>query len=181
MPITIGRRPDHSFDTPLGLLSDCHRRIEYFLAVLIAVDRRVDGGSLTQPHRAELEAALQYFATAAPRHTADEEESLFPRLRQSADPAAVQALETVERLARDHEKVEPRHAAVDRLVRQWLDRDRLEADEARALRGHLTELQAIYEQHIAVEDRELFPVAASVLSAAELADIGDEMAARRRP
>jgi hemerythrin-like domain-containing protein len=179
MPITIGRRPDHGFDQPLGLLSDCHRRIEHFLAVLIAVDRQLGGGPLTAAQRAELEAALEYFATAAPRHTADEEESLFPRLRQSADPAAVRALETVGRLERDHDEAERRHASVDRLVRRWLDRNRLEPDEARALRGHLTELQAIYTQHIAIEDRDVFPAAASVLSAADISEIGREMAARR--
>ena len=33
MPIQIGQGADHSFDEPLGLLSDCHRRIEQFLGV----------------------------------------------------------------------------------------------------------------------------------------------------
>jgi hemerythrin-like domain-containing protein len=179
MPITIGRRPDHTFDEPLGLLSDCHRRIEHFLAVLIAVDRELGGGAPTARHRAELEAALRYFTTAAPRHTADEEESLFPRLRQSADPAAVQALETVALLELDHDDAERRHGSVDRLVRRWLDHDRLELDEARALRSHLTELQAIYERHIRVEDGELFPAAATVLSPAQIKEIGREMAQRR--
>ena len=26
--ITLGTKPDRSFDEPLGLMSDCHRRIE---------------------------------------------------------------------------------------------------------------------------------------------------------
>jgi hypothetical protein len=38
MAIQIGQRPDHDFHEPLGLLSDCHRRIEHFLRVFIAVD-----------------------------------------------------------------------------------------------------------------------------------------------
>ena len=37
MPISIGARPQSGFDDPLGLLSDCHRRIESFLGVLIRV------------------------------------------------------------------------------------------------------------------------------------------------
>ena len=93
MPIAIGARRDHGFDEPLGLLSDCHRRIEHFLRVLIALDARAHGGPLLDTERNDLTAALRYFATAAPRHTADEEDSLFPRLRESSDPAALRALE----------------------------------------------------------------------------------------
>jgi hypothetical protein len=43
MPFPIGRRPDHGFDEPLGLLSDCHRRIEDFLQVLITLAEQVNG------------------------------------------------------------------------------------------------------------------------------------------
>jgi hypothetical protein len=28
---------DHDLDAPLGLLSDCHRRLEHYLAVLVAL------------------------------------------------------------------------------------------------------------------------------------------------
>ena len=37
---------------------------------------------MTEETRVALESALRYFREAAPKHTADEEESLFPRLRQ---------------------------------------------------------------------------------------------------
>lgn len=30
MPITIGHATSHGFDQPLGLLTDCHRRVELF-------------------------------------------------------------------------------------------------------------------------------------------------------
>jgi hypothetical protein len=92
MPLQIGRPPDHNFTEPLGLLSDCHRRIEYFLGVLITVTGRTPGGLLTPAQCAALEAALAYFATASPKHTTDEEDSLFPRLRGTHDPAAKRAL-----------------------------------------------------------------------------------------
>src|SRR5579871_539064 len=97
MLIKIGQRPDHSFDEPLGLLSDCHRRIEHFLRVLETLAAR-DDRALTVAERTDLRTALAYFATAAPRHTADEEQSLFPRLRASADAGARSAVEIVERL-----------------------------------------------------------------------------------
>ena len=179
MPITIGQRPDHGFDEPLGLLSDCHRRIEHFLRVLLAIADQTSGGPLTPGQRADLETALTYFATAAPRHTADEEESLFPRLRESADPAAARALDMVTALERDHDAAGRHHAAVDALARRWIARGSLDSIDARALHGHLESLHAIYEQHIGVENRELFPTAAQLLSPSQMREIGREMAARR--
>lgn len=181
MPIKVGRRPDHTFDEPLGVLSDCHRRIEHFLRTLVAVAEHARGGSLAPAHRADLESALTYFATAAPRHTLDEEQSLFPRLRESAGPAAARALEVVARLERDHDDAERHHAAVDRLVRRWIAKDGLEVDETSALRRHLAALQALYREHIAIEDGELFPAAARLLSPSAILAIGREMAARRQP
>src|SRR5215471_2000084 len=94
MPIGIGQPIDHSFDEPLGLLSDCHRRIEYFLGVLLAYAER-PSHSLTPDQKVEVSDALAYFENAAPRHTADEERSLFPRLRTSGSPDAVRALDTL--------------------------------------------------------------------------------------
>ena len=37
MLLKIGGPPEHGFDQPLGLLSDCHRRIEHFLFVLSTI------------------------------------------------------------------------------------------------------------------------------------------------
>jgi hemerythrin-like domain-containing protein len=179
MAFQIGQRPDHDFDEPLGLLSDCHRRIEHFLRVLIAVDAEAAGGSLTMTHRADLEGALRYFAVAAPRHTADEEQSLFPRLRDAGDPGVTQALELVERLEHDHDEAEQHHAAVDTLVRRWLENDGLGPNDAAELRERLLGLQTLYQRHISLEDERLFPAAARVLDAKQIEAIGREMAARR--
>lgn len=179
MPIQIGQRPDHGFDDPLRLLSDCHRHIEYFLRVLIAVDERLAGGILTPAQRADLEAALRYFETAAPKHTADEEKSLFPRLRETRNAAAAHAFEVLARLERDHDEAEQHHRAIDTLGRRWLASGSLDPVAAGALRAHLAALQAIYQHHIDVEDRELFPTAARMLSSSQLAEVGREMAARR--
>ena len=44
----------------------------------------------------------------------------------------------------------------------------------------LSTLQAIYKDHIGIEDRELFPAAARLLSSSELMAVGLEMAARRK-
>lgn len=179
MPLQIGQRVDHGFDEPLGLLSDCHRRIEHFLQVLVTVATESAGGSLTSGQRSGLEGALRYFAVAAPKHTADEELSLFPRLRDSADPALQAALASLERLEHDHDEADAHHTAVDGLVGRWLKDDGLGSAHLEELRHHLARLAALYRRHIAVEDQEIFPAAARVLDHAQIQTIGDEMAARR--
>lgn len=98
MPLRIGQRPDRGFDEPLGLLSDCHRRIEHFLQVFVTVAAGAAGGALTAAQRDALEGALRYFEVAAPKHTADEEESLFPRLREANDPGVRDALDVLAEL-----------------------------------------------------------------------------------
>lgn len=180
MPIQIGHRPDHGFDEPLGLLSDCHRRIEHFLEVLAVITDDAAGGPLTPPNRSALEGAIRYFSVAAPKHTADEEISLFPRLRESGDPAIAAALTALDALEHDHQEAEVDHAAVDALVRQWLADGGLSEQEVQKLRQRVGRLQALYQHHIAIEDREVFPVAARVLDRAQIEKIGGEMAARRQ-
>src|SRR5579864_2122594 len=97
MPVQIGAKA-HSFSDPTGLLSDCHRRIEMFLGSLQRVADAIDR-PLTEEARSALESALRYFRESAPKHTADEEESLFPRLRQIQDSEIENAL------ARDRKSV----------------------------------------------------------------------------
>ncbi len=178
MLIRLGESADHGFREPLGLLSDCHRRIERFLAALVSVASR--GGARLEPQdRHLLETALHYFATAGPRHTADEEESLFPRLRASGEAQAAAALAAVQRLEADHRVAEEHHAAVDDLGRRWLSDGTLGGNDFVSLVQHLEALQHLYGAHIDVEDRELFPTAARLLSQSDLEAMGREMADRR--
>jgi hemerythrin-like domain-containing protein len=179
MPIQIGQTVDHGFDEPLGLLSDCHRRIEQFLHVLATVAANAAGGTLDAPTRHALEGALRYFANAAPKHTADEESSLFPRLRESTDPGLQEALASLDRLEHDHDEAETHHGAVDELVRRWLAAVRLDPADLDDLRQRLARLEALYREHIHVEDHQIFPAAARALDRAQIEQIGSEMAARR--
>ncbi len=177
--IQIGAPLAHDFTNPLGVLSDCHRRIEHFLQLLITVTAQARGGALNSEQRDALEVALRYFEEAEPKHNADEEESLFPRLRASQHPGTAEALAIVDALAEDHAVAQAHHARCGVLGHRWLVNGRLSADAARELATRLDALATLYRRHIPVEDEELLPLARSILSAEEIAALGGEMAARR--
>jgi hemerythrin-like domain-containing protein len=179
MPIILGAKPENSFDTPLGLLSDCHRRIERFLGSQIAVLEETGGGALNAEQRETLEKALKYFRTAAPRHTRDEEDSLFPRMRASVSDEAHAALDTLDRLESDHEKADVWHAEVDRLCEHWLAVGEIRGSDKERLGEDLKNLKALYNHHIHLEDKFIFPAAAKALDDATLKEVGREMAGRR--
>lgn len=179
MAISIGAQPDHGFDDPLGLMRDCHRRIEKFLGVLGRVADEIAGGPLPESHREALAAALRYFANAAPWHTRDEEESLFPRLRRADDPRVLEVMNRIDALERDHARADEAHAAAHRLGTRWLEDGTLGAAEVAELKRLLEELRAMYGRHIEIEDGVVFPLARAVLSSSTQAAIGREMAARR--
>jgi hemerythrin-like domain-containing protein len=180
--IQINAPREHTFSEPLGLLSDCHRRIEKFLDQLLAVTRAAGGGTLDEKQREALTVALRYFRSAAPLHTADEEKSLFPRLREHAFNGhlqAQQALDVMERLESDHDAADVRHAVIDELGSRWLEQGTLCGEGTARLENELRALRLFYAAHIEVEDHELFPLAAGVLDAEEIKATGREMASRR--
>ncbi len=179
MPVVIGGKPESDFTDPMGLLTDCHRRIERFLSVLVQVSAQARGGPLSEDRRAALETALRYFREAAPKHTADEEETLFPRLRPLENPEVRAVLAQVEALEAQHAEADRRHAEVDRLGAAWLAAGMLSEADAARLSSLVAELAELYRGHIAVEEGEVFPAASAALGDAERHAMGSEMAARR--
>jgi hemerythrin-like domain-containing protein len=179
MPIAIGQKLESDFRNPLGLLSDCHRRIERFLDGLIAISEEAQGNKLDDLQRQQFEVGLRYFREAASKHTLDEEDSLFPRLRTRQDSESVAALALLDSLHADHAEAEIRHRRVDELGCKWLTEEKLPLDNVRRLLNLLNGLRTTYERHIGVEDNELFPFAGRILDGAELEAIAREMAARR--
>ena len=177
MAVQIGAKT-HDFSDPTGLLSDCHRRIEMFLRALESVAVLIDH-PLSNQARTALESALRYFREAAPKHTADEEESLFPRLRQSMRSDVQSAIQRLEPLEHDHRIAGSLHATVEDLGKKGLAHGSLPADQARLFRECVAKLVSIYQEHIQVEDELVFPVAKRVLSSTDKESIAKEMAARR--
>lgn len=179
MTLMPGHTPLADFDQPLDMLQDCHRRVERFLAMLVRAGDEAPS-PLDAEWRDALHAALEYFASAAPLHTQDEEDSLFPRLRNHADrPDVATALDVVERLEHEHEAAAVMHAEHERIGRSWLARGDVDAADRRCFVELSARLQAIYVEHIRAEDEHVFVTARSALGPAELRAIGDEMRARR--
>jgi hemerythrin-like domain-containing protein len=177
MPIQIGAKVA-DVSKPMALLSDCHRRIEMFLGVLHGI-AQLENRLLTKDERGSLEKALNYFHDAAPKHTADEELSLFPRLRHSPQTEVQSALRELERLENDHQRAAPMHAEVELLGQRWLADGHLTSEQRCRVRELVAHLASMYRTHIEFEDTVLFPLASRVLSSTEQSEIALEMAERR--
>src|SRR5271165_6296681 len=159
MAIQIGANLDSGFDDPIGMLKDCHRRIESFLGILCVVVDRALGRSLNDGERNAVQAALQYFRTGGQRHTADEEESLFPRLRESD----AGSLAEIDRLEGDHREANDLHVSVERLYSVWIASGQLASADAIQLKSETGRLKQLYSDHIVVEETIVFARARQVL------------------
>jgi hemerythrin-like domain-containing protein len=175
MAIQIGAKADSGFDDPIGMLKDCHRRIESFLGMLWAVADRAQGRSFTGEEQGAVQSALQYFQTGGRRHTADEEESLFPRLR--VDAAGL--LNEIDRLENDHHEASDLHATVERLYASWIASGVLGAEDTGQLLLGVGRLKQLYSDHIEVEESIVFAHATKVLDSFAIAAMGSEFQQRR--
>jgi len=176
MAVQIGARPDSGFDDPIGMLKDCHRRIEQFLNTICTVVERAHARSLSEEEAAAIEAALYYFRVGGKRHTADEEESLFPRLRADATLANLPELG---RLEDEHYEAKELHDRVSLLFTAWIRNGRLNAENEQQLASATQRLKSLYTEHIEMEETVVFPRAGAALDGKTIAVIGEEFRARR--
>lgn len=149
-----------------------------FLGALESVATSIDQ-PLANDTRAALESALRYFRDSAPKHTADEEQSVFPRLRRCSNSEAKTALAALESLEHEHRQTDSLHAQVDLLGQRCLAEGPLSSSQALQFREAVAALASIYKEHIRIEDEEVFPITARILSPADKQKIAAEMAARR--
>ncbi|RMH42274.1 MAG: hemerythrin domain-containing protein [Deltaproteobacteria bacterium] len=153
-------------------LADCHERIRRHTAIarrLAAAD-----GATTSDIRAAAAQVVSYFGRALPLHSADEDESIAPRLSSRGGDVAAACAE----MTRQHAAI---HATLTDLLPLCRALDA--APERHAdLRGRLDELAgalaAQFDEHLALEERVVFPAIAA-LPDADRAAIVAEMAARR--
>jgi len=174
MAIQIGAKPDSGFDDPIGMLKDCHRRIERFVDLLHRVAQQAQGRALTAEEREAAESALRYFKQSGPRHNMDEEESLFPRMQNIATVRAA-----IDRLEKEHSEAAALHDETAQLYVKWIAHNSLSPEESVRLRAITQQLSHLYSEHIRIEEDHVFPEAAAHLDQDTLLALGSEFRHRR--
>jgi hemerythrin-like domain-containing protein len=152
-------------DDPVAFLSAEHARQ---LALLAHLERllRAPGA---RGARVMAQALLGWLQRELPMHVADEELSLYPRLRQH-DPAGLLA-----RLSADHRREAPLAAETTRLLRA-VARGEV---PPRGSPGAAAEFAQMLRRHLEFEEAEVMPLARAALSAETRRRLATEMAARR--
>lgn len=159
-----------SFDHPLQMLRACHGKILRQCDTLQKLAAHLDSkGCDTQVQQAA-SGILRYFDTAGQFHHQDEEENLFPALRSLAGTDTA----LLDRLLAEHGV----------MLCAW---DALRPVLAQLAEGQTVKLAASlvetfissYTDHIAIENAELLPMAATLLNPQQLLLIGRKMSERR--
>ncbi|MGE0874654.1 MAG: hemerythrin domain-containing protein [Burkholderiales bacterium] len=162
-------------EAPLEMLAACHGRVERQCATLRRLVPHVAAHGADDEARAAAARVMRYFDTSGAQHHADEEEDLFPALIEAmAGSDAVCIRELTAALSAEHRELEILWARVRGPLAQIAAGNpvSLPQEDVAALAG-------LYERHIAREESELLPMAARLLTDAELAVVGRAMRERR--
>jgi hemerythrin-like domain-containing protein len=172
--------PGHSapavgFEVPLEMLAACHGRVQHQCETLQRLLAHLKDHGADRPAQEAARAVMRYFDTAARHHHEDEEQDLFPALLESmAGSDATCLRELTAALCNDHRTLERRWAGLHQRLSQVAEGDTVSLDDE-----DVAGFVQLYEKHIAREEAELLPMAARLLSDAELDRIGLAMRIRR--
>lgn len=156
-------------------LDVCHRQTLIALGKLAALVTRLTDKGPDDEARAMAHEVVEHFTKTSRAHHEDEERHLFPTLASTGDAATVQA---VLRLQQDHDWLEEDwmelspHLDAVAGGQNWYDLD--------VLREAAAVFTALSHDHMTLEESLIYPQVRARLSAAERAEMGREMAARRR-
>ena len=170
-------QPSATPSGPVEMLLDCHLRIRHFVQL---------SRTLAEAHQVPLaqvaeaaEAIFRYFSQSLPLHEADENDTLFPRLRNVA-PLGSPLREAAKAMVEQHHAIEElvfELAAVCGALRR--EPERLPA-LASQLQHTSEALDHVFSAHLHMEETVIFPAVAQ-LPAEELQAMTREMQRRRRP
>ncbi len=159
----------------VDMLLACHQRIRNFTGIAV---RLADATGAALPEIANaVEAVHRYYSIALPLHEADENDSVYPRLRRNLTDASERA--SLQAMVDQHGPID---AVVARLVPGWAEvkahpeKLRSQADE---LRANAAQLQDLWREHLALEEEIVFPLIRSRLTPDDLNAIHAEMKQRR--
>jgi hemerythrin-like domain-containing protein len=163
-----------SFDRPLDMLVACHARIEDQLRALEGLTQRLHANGCDSQAQGAAQAVLRYFDTSGTLHHEDEDHDLFPLLRVlAAAQGQVAIAAAIDELEREHETMAGQWSRLRaRLQQIALGEGALDGEE-------LSRFAWLYRRHMDRESAAVLPFARKALDAAQLAELGERMAARR--
>lgn len=163
-----------AFPVIFEFLDSTHRDIMEQLHQLRVVIDSIDSRGLNITDRERARHVLRYFNTEARQHHIDEEKHIFPALLSNPTPEIVQI---TERLIQDHGWLEENWLQIAPTLedatngQHWFDPP--------ALRHAMEVFDALYLDHILLEESIAYPEAKKRLQAHHTASMGREMAQRR--
>lgn len=155
-------------------LDSTHREIQQRVRQLHALVDAIESSGLNADARAQAREVLDYFNGEARQHHLDEEKHIFPALLNSQNAELVQA---AEHLTQDHGWLEENWLQIAPSLEAathgnlWFD--------TMELRHALEVFEALYLDHILLEESIAYPEAKKRLDACDTAGMGREMAKRR--
>jgi len=172
---TPGGMVNATLDQPIDHLLACHRRIEERLEIL---ERATDHLPLRNEEALEaIRNCFRFLDSNGAWHTADEEESIFTRLRgllPEKDYPFLSGLEDDHRQAElVYKELKDRFESLSDSVLAYA------ADSLAGFREQVGRLSELYRNHIAAEEASLLGMARAVLNEEQLSVISREMKARR--
>lgn len=175
--------PQVDFTKPLDVLFQCHQKIA---ANLETLRRSVE--SLQKPDKAAvgdilnaINTVVVHFATAGIKHTADEEQSLFPRMRAYNTQIVSEVFDVVDQLEDQHKRAASVENSMNQLFVTMVADEELDSNKVALFTDLSESLYDLYRAHIQMENEFVFPSAGKILSAEELIAVGREMFQRRQP
>jgi hemerythrin-like domain-containing protein len=162
----------------VSLLLGCHERIRHFTAVAVrlAESQQAPASERTQAAR----AVLRYYTVALPLHEADENESVYPRLKNALLSSELASAN--EQMIEQHKNID---ATVAELIPMWQKIDQApKAEDADALgpqlRDRTKHLSELWSDHLKLEEEQVIPALRQHLTAEDLRAIQQEMRDRRQ-
>lgn len=168
--------PAAGFEQPFEMLRACHERVHRSLRLLQRLIEHIDAHGHDASSRSAASDVLRYFDVAAPLHHEDEEKHVFPAVMEGGGSDLRAA---VSQLDAEHDSLEALWQKLRPELLAWRDDGQTPAVSS-AQRHWAEDFQRAYEAHIRLEEELVYPAAEAILAAGDLADMGAEMAARRR-
>ena len=169
-------QPSPTPSGPVEMLQECHDRIRHFVQLSRTLAEAQEAPQAQVAEAAD--AIFRYFSQSLPLHEADENETLFPRLRNLA-PLGSPLREAVRAMVEQHHTIEElvfELAAICGAIRRQPER----LPGLSSQLQHISKaLDQVFSSHLHMEETVLFPAIAQ-LPAEELQAMSREMQRRRQ-